>query len=743
MAAGINNADGRMPMEVDRHLALALDTNGNSANYCIMCTNALVDAADNKRLAENDNDCSYLCMCPRSSLHVFHTACLVHHFSNGSRCPLCNKNCAELVRQMLLNPKVGSPAFNARLLSILFQQKEDDARDLFVFLRLIPAEFVALRQKFCNIGNETATAVSALDGCWHVQLGVVGISQHLIYNNISIYPSHKFYNALQEHIYSDRPAMSRTIEFIETILAKCENKNDTQEKSLNDAIITIINISGHCMSDDDIYDFLMFFVKKKCAQPLYNFVYSGRFIRSISAEKIIKLIECSTENRPFDYTLFWTIWTMVGAGRSFSQEDRQAIIRCVEGIPNRATGNIQTGFINKIIAMMEANIKGNSQVRRLLVSYKEDSDMKAAKREFTFRGGIGFLGSATEEELAVLFDEMIASKCNFDILREVFFLIPEVRRGNAVSMAMMRRIIHEMPFNDALRFVHFTPQQGSLTVENIIELCKLAESAYKCNINNFCSLLVVANFKKIKLCLEENVKDREKLCDHFQKIELYWGIALFGNYFQHLKEYDLLISKNLGSIISLSSRKLPFCCRILPRVFKESPLLRLLSKHLYLFLVKAGANYTWGRHPGFKTLDCSANYALITILHSTFFRNCVSTEEVIVFSNNLVADMSDRCIQNICIFFNIIRDDNLEFLVKRFMYVKLLTYEPVDAMIKSLTEIGFNFFKAADGEWRYRDENIQAQNLFRPECIDPRIDVMIRNVDKYRLLELLREKILS
>lgn len=741
LAAANDDTGGRMSMIFDRDLMLSFTKNAD-VNKCPICLSPLIDTADGSYLTEENSDYSHLCVCPHTSLHAFHTDCIARSFAYSLRCPMCNRNCLEFVRDALASLNAGNQVLRKRLLSYLAQQRSNAIMEFFDSLQLFPAEFIAIRHGVCDMGEELASVGHALDKIWNMQLGVPGLSQYFLENGIHTSPPYTFYNDLQVYINASEPKVSQAIDFIKTLFAKYKNENSMQRSCMEQIVCIIASFSRQCMRDDDIYDILMVMAEKNCPALILNFIYPGKFIRSISAEKIVRLIERSVASRTFNYAFFWMVWVMVGAGRSFSPEDLHAINKCIDGIRNAALDDIAADTIDELKAMVEANAPGNIQACKWLLNYKEEKSTSTIKISFIQNGILGLLGSATKEELVKLLNEMIEANCSIIILKEAYFMIPEARRSNEICMTMMRRIIREEPIADAIFFIRFIPRQGCFTVDDTIELCELARNVQNCSIDNYCTGLLIASFEKIKQCLEKSEEKRMVLYEYFQKIELYWGIALFGNYFKHFAGYDLIILQKRESIIGISSHRMAFCCRNLPRLHEESPLLHLLSRNISTFLWKSASSFTHC-HPLFHKIEYRFNHVLAFILGSPFFRKSISARSITAFCNSQFINMKGRNIQNICIFFNIVRNKYQVQTMKRQIYTNLSIYIPLSELAVRLAGIGFSFTEAANDEWEYRVQDSRKRKRFSPGVIDDTIDAMIRKADKYQLLGLLREKILG
>lgn len=579
-----------------------------------------------------------------------------------------------------------------------------------------------------------------LNEIWSMQQGATGLSQCILRSNISILQWRIFYHALQEHIDNNNPTISQVINFIKAVLAK--NKDDVVQVDCMEMIITIIiNKLRYKMGDEDVYNLLVVLAENNYMLMILNLIYFGKYIRSISIEKINRLIECSVQNKALNYHLFWAVWAMVGAGRRLAPDDLQKINGCINGIQSKIAGDGVAGIVAEIKTMIKLNMGSCARAREWLMSFKEENNIGIIRKKIALSGVMGLVASATKEEFAELFYELMDAKCSLNVLREIYFLAPNPLRSNKICMVIMRQLIRGSPISEAVVFMHSIPQHEHLGVQDLIELCKLAKDVRGCDANQLCITLMMANIKKIKQCLEKNELNCKQLYEYFRNTELYWGIALFGNYFKHFRGYGLIIKQQCDSIVDVSSNLLEVCCYKIPRKHEKSPLLQLLSQNITRLLVKAVANFVFGRHQIFENFEYGTDHALVCIFASPFFKNYVSADDVTAFCSKQLASTNSRSIQNICIFFNAVEDEKQEFIMKKRIYAKLFTYVPRSNVMKSLNRIGFNFIEVMDNEWMYVLENSRKQKYFSPDTFDSTICATIKKADKYQLLALLREKI--
>lgn len=82
--------------------------------------------------------------------------------------------------------------------------------------------------------------------------------------------------------------------------------------------------------------------------------------------------------------------------------------------------------------------------------------------------------------------------------------------------------------------------------------------------------------------------------------------------------------------------------------------------------------------------------------------------------------------------------------MKKCIYAKLHEHIPnTDELVSRLNKIGFRFTKAANNRWAYAAQNSQEQKYFEPGATDEAIEAMIKTVNGYQLLALLRERLPS
>lgn len=75
------------------------------------------------------------------------------------------------------------------------------------------------------------------------------------------------------------------------------------------------------------------------------------------------------------------------------------------------------------------------------------------------------------------------------------------------------------------------------------------------------------------------------------------------------------------------------------------------------------------------------------------------------------------------------------------MYANLHRHIPnIDDLVGRLNKIGFSFTKTADNRWAFTTQDNQRQRYFEPGVIYRTIDAVIKALDGYQLLELLRER---
>lgn len=738
-AAGASEASTRMPMAVDRSIALSLMNNAISKK-CPVCSNPLVDV-DEREPGEHDSDYSHLIVCPHSSKHVFHTSCLIRIFAGDIKCSSCFKSCAEYFRQALLSENPGNQVFRKSLLTALAQQPKNILKNIFRLLRLFPAEFDAIRLDFCKLGSSSVVAIGTLDEVWHMELGIPSLERYFLDNDMDTPHLYAFYYSLRKFINCDRPTILMAKTLINTIPIVYRSNNEARKKCIY-AIVDTVTRSLKCdLCDDGIYYLLQILVENGNIRPIMDFIYIDRFIRNTSTEKILALIECMGRDRPLNYDLFLAIWIMVGTGRSFTPDDQCAIIKCIGDLQNRVAGDNVADTIANMKAVAETSMKGHAQARAEPMNFKDGDSMDVVIREIARSRATGLLATATKEDFTELFYKMLATKCSIGILKEVYYLMPDALRSNEIGMAIMRRCFHERRLDDAVHFIYFLPQQRCLCVKDIIELCELIKNVQGYNIGFICANLTISSLRKIMQCLEESESDRVLLYEYFQSIEFYWGIALLGNYFQRLKGYEYIIRDHRDSIITFSSFGLDHSCRKVPRLHPESPLLQILSKNISLFLEKTISNFSGNRQYIFENPEYSISHAHISILSSSFFKNSVSPADVAAFCSKQFIGLNSRSIQNICIFFSIVSDEEQEYAMKKCIYLKLLSYVPKDDVIRSLVGIGFNFTETADNKWEYKIRNGRKRACANLSIIDTTVRAMIMKADKYQLLALLREKV--
>lgn len=656
-------------------------------------------------------------------------------------------------------PSVGSREFKKELLIGLtdIRIERQDAINFYKQLQMFPAEFVELRQKLCELGEASANAVNALDGAWHMQLGVPVLSRYFETNGIALPAPYEFYDTLREHMNNNSPTFAEAISFIGTVYAGYEIRAPEEIACRAFLISNILNDLKYSMSDNDVYELLVLFVKNGDHDCISMLIRCGRVIRDISAEKIIELLECLEKGEHAKFIPIWATWLMVGAGRKFAPEDMQAIRSCIDNIHAKyAELKHADEYMDELAITIKNNERGRyTEARAYLASYAKCRKKKEFSKNLAKNGITGLLGNATEEELVEIFNRMIEVNCTFSVLREMYELTPVASRSKRLNAIMLDQIILKNQyrsisagmFNIISKRMSFIPLKECFSVQDIIELCKSARKVKMqgCVIRDFCMELLVANIKRILQCLKKSRSDRRQFYEYLQSIRLYWGIALFGNYFKHISGYKNIITTEIDHIIFISSHLQDFCCKRLPLVHRKSPLLKLLSRNINKFLGDAVGTFFTAQQL-YEDDKCRANYARILVFGSPFFKKCVSADDVDAFCSSLLADLDNRSIQYICIFFNNVYDEedrrrvDHEFIMKRCIYANLHKYVPdIDDLASRLNKIGFSFTKTADNKWKYTAHNSQRQKRLKPGVTDKAIDAMIRKVDRYRLLAILRE----
>lgn len=755
-----SSIDNMSPMEVSRDVALSLTKEGNeNNNECMICFDTLIETTENGHLDEDKFP--HLIMCPHSSLHVLHIGCLMKSFSRKLECVKCRKNCTESIRQALINAGVGSREFKKKLLKTLIDEEKEYAKDFFELLQLFPAEFATLRRDLCRLGKKSATAVATLDEIWHMQLGIPVLSQYLqrYFQTINLSASlpYKFYDGLREYMSNSSPTMAQAKSLIATVYAESKTRTIVQKAFINKAVNVILDalFSRHRMddNDDDVYDLILLLAENNNLQHIItNFIRHGRFIRSISAEKIIKLLECLKNEESFPHLLFWRIWTMAGAGREFAPEDTQAITNCISDIYAKVGGpDPIDNFMDEITASIKKNERGSVEARDWLANHVDMDDYDGSETQIFAQNGVpGLLETMTEQELTDLFDKSVAADYSGTFLETLYFLAPDAIQSSESTVIMMRQLIQKDEIENTTATFYVSPK-GRIGVKDIIDICKLASKERSCNICDYCAELLIANIEKVMQCLEESEDDRAELYEYLKSIDLPWGIALFGNYFQHMDEYKDVISKRIRSIIIRSSRELEFCCIKAPMIFKGSPLFEVLSGNITRLLREVFNNF-FADYPFYEAnTTYRSNHTRVLVFGSPFFKKYVSANDLDAFCGSLFTELDHRSVQYICIFFNNNYDEedrvwgiDYEFTMKRHIYVNLHKQIPnIDDLVGGLNKIGFSFTKTADNKWTYAAQNGQEQTHFEPGAVDETIEAKIRVVDKYKLLALLRESLPS
>lgn len=750
-AAASNDADTRALMEVSRDLAVPL-INNTINNRCVICTDRMVCTADDGSI--DDNACSRLTRCFYSPKHVFHTECLVRVLSRSFSCPLCNANLTNLYRNELLGTTAGCRAFRERQLRALECHSTGVAKCFFKSLRLFPAEFDAMRQKICEW---SAAAADTLDQIWHIQLGIPHLEQYFLDKGVDTPQPYAFYYSFREYINSDAPAVSRGIEFIKAAFDKYDG-NDNAKADYAAAIAeATMDVLACRMDENDIYTIMIELVKNQQEGSLIKLIQKGRFIRSISTEKIIRLIECSVEYNRLVYRVFWAVWVLAGAGRSFGPEDSQAIVGCIDRILDVVIRDGAFDILRDIKAMVEANTGESAGALAWLVNYKHETDVDIIRKELAENGAVGLLASASREKFTQIFRRMNNACCRLEILREVYFMVPNALRSREISKAIVRRLIQEKPVDEAMAFLKFIPQEERFGLRDIIELFGLVKYAEELNSMVVYARLVTSSIETIRRRLKESEADCALLYKFFQRIDFHWGILLFGDCFGHYHDYVFSSLGHARDIIFLSSHLLELVCQEIPLRYGESPLLRLLSRKISSFIEKAACAFSDNRFYDSDDSDSDDsddkaefaeyvnNHSLIYILGSPFFRNSVSDEDVSAFCRGKIAEMDANAagIQGVCIFFNIISDKKQENIMKVHIYQRLSMCKPRGDVVRSLAGIGFRFFETADNEWAYEVRCGRKRRHLRLGEIDSAVSAMIGEADKYQLLAILREKRLN
>lgn len=375
LAAVVSGTGSRSPMEVGRDTVLELNKEEN-AKACIICSGPLMGITEKKHLEDNDDFVPSLASCPNPSQHVTHTKCLLRWLSRKFSCIQCRRNCTEPVRQVLFVPGVGSQEFKKELLAGLVddEMKRGNAIDFFEQLLLFPDEFTALEQKLREQGEKSATAVGALDEVWHMQLGIPILSRCFKSNDIDLPEPHKFYDDLRAYMNNDSQTMAEAISLINTVYIGYDKiKLPYQLANRAYLINGILNAFKHNKSDNEIYDLSMIFAEHGDRDRIFLLIENGRFIRNISAEKIIKMLECLRGKGNFKNSLFLAIWTMAGACREFAPEDMQAIMNCLRNIYAEVGGPRHVdAFMSEITVMLKNNEGECALAHKHIANYVEN-----------------------------------------------------------------------------------------------------------------------------------------------------------------------------------------------------------------------------------------------------------------------------------------------------------------------------------------------------------------------------------